>query len=141
MMKVVFWAIGILFSVPLLYFLLIYGASELGGEVVTLDRPEANGEVNQVRIWVVDQGRTSWVEHGDAESFWITSLAESPTVVLSRDGEKVSYVGTPDSNSHDLYHELRLEKYNWADQMIALLTGGHAECDGLPVRLNLLSND
>ena len=140
-MKAMIWVIGILLSVPLLYFLLIYGASELGGEVVTLDRSEANGEVSHVRIWVVDKDGTSWVEHGDAESFWITSLSESPIVILSRDGEKVSYVGTPDSNSHDLYHELRLEKYNWADQMIALLTGGDTECDGLPVRLNLVSTD
>jgi len=136
-MRALIWAIGILLSVPVLYFALIYGASELGGEVVTLDRSEANGEVSQVRIWIVDQGPTSWIEHGDAESFWMSGLAEAPAVVLSREGKKLSYLGAPDRDSHDLYHKLRQEKYGWADDVIALLTGGDAECGDLPVRLQV----
>ena len=134
MMKIVSWVVGILLAVPVLYMGLIYGASEFAGEVVTLDRPDAKGEVGQVRIWIVEQ-------EGSAESFWINHLAESAEVVLSRNGESVSYVGTPDSASHDLYHQLRLEKYGWGDQLIASLTGGNADCDGLPVRLSLMSND
>ena len=134
MMKIVSWVVGILLAVPVLYMGLIYGASEFAGEVVTLDRPDAKGEVGQVRIWIVEQD-------GNAESFWINHLAESAEVVLSRNGESVSYVGTPDSASHDLYHQLRLEKYGWGDQLIASLTGGNADCDGLPVRLSLMSND
>ena len=141
MMKIVLWVVGILLAVPVLYMGLIYGASEFGGEVVTLDRPEANGELSQVRVWIVDQDGSAWVEHGDAESFWITNLAQSPSVVLNRNGEIVNYVGTPDSESHDLYHQLRLQKYTWGDQLIAALTGGNADCDGLPVRLNVVSND
>jgi hypothetical protein len=137
MMRAIFWGIGILLTVSVLYFALIYGASELGGEVVTLDRSEANGEVSPVRIWIVDQSGTSWIEHGDAESFWMTDLTESAAVVLSREGKKMSYIGTPDHDSHDLYHKLRQEKYGWADGFIALLTGGDAECSGLPVRLQL----
>ena len=141
MMKIVAWIVGILFSVAVLYMGLIYGASEFGGEVVTLDRPEANGELSQVRIWIVDQDSSAWIEHGDAESFWITNLAQSPSVVLNRNGESVTYIGMPDSESHDLYHKLRLEKYGWGDELIAALTGGNTDCDGLPVRLKLASND
>ena len=141
MMKIVSWVVGILLAVPVLYMGLIYGASEFAGEVVTLDRPDAEGEVGQVRIWIVEQEGSAWVEHGNAESFWINHLAESAEVVLSRNGESVSYVGTPDGASHDLYHQLRLEKYGWGDQLIASLTGGNADCDGLPVRLSLMSND
>ena len=141
MIKVVSSTVGILLAVLLLCMGLIYGASEFAGEVVTLDRRDANGEVSQVRIWIVEQEGSAWVEHGNAESFWITHLAESAAVVMNRNGESVSYVGTPDSASHDLYHQLRLEKYNWGDQLIASLTGGVADCDGLPVRLSLVSND
>jgi hypothetical protein len=115
----------------------MYGASELGGEVVTLDRAEANGEVSKVRIWIVDKDNLSWVEHGEAESFWITQLPEAPSVVLSRDGRTTKYVGTPDPDSHDLYHQLRSEKYGWADQVVALFAGDAADCQGVPVRLQL----
>jgi len=141
MIKIVSSTVGMLLAVLLLYMGLIYGASEFAGEVVTLDRRDANGEVSQVRIWIVEQEGSAWVEHGNAESFWITHLAESAAVVMNRNGESVSYVGTPDSASHDLYHQLRLDKYNWGDQLIASLTGGYADCDGLPVRLSLVSND
>ncbi len=134
-MKVVYWVLGVLIGVPAAFFTVVYGASELGGEVVTLERAEANGDVNRVRIWIVDQNDASWVEHGEAESFWITQLAESPTVVLNREGRAVSYVGVPDRESHDLYHELRREKYGWADQVVGLVSGAATECQGVPVRL------
>jgi hypothetical protein len=104
---------------------------------VTLDRPEPNGDVSQVRIWIVDQNGDSWIEHGNAESFWARSLAESPAVVLLRGGKKVNYLGTPDHNSHELYHKLREEKYGRANGLINLLTGGNADCEDLPVRLQL----
>jgi hypothetical protein len=139
MMKAMYWLVGILVSVPILFMVAIYGASELGGEVVTLDRSEPNGEVSQVRIWIVDHNGMSWIEHGEAESFWITRLPESPRVLLSREGQTVNYVGTPDRTSHDLYHKLRLEKYGWADQLIARLTGDSSECQGVPVRLQFES--
>ena len=135
-LKVIYWVVGIVIGVPALVLIVTYGASELGGEVVTLERAEADGGASQVRIWIVDDAGMSWIEHGDANSFWITQLTDSPTVVLQRGGETVRYVGTPDPSSHDLYHKLRSEKYGWADQVVALLGGGDAaECQGVPVRL------
>lgn len=136
-MKVIYWLVGFIVGVPVLLLAVMYGASELGGEVVTLDRAEANGDVSKVRIWIVDKDDLSWVEHGEAESFWITQLADSPGVVLSREGQTTKYVGMPDPNAHDLYHQLRSEKYGWADQVIALFAGDPAECQGVPVRLQL----
>lgn len=135
MVKALYWVVGIVVGLPALLVIVMYGASELGGEVVTLQRAEPNGEMSQVRIWIVDDGSMSWIEHGDAESFWITRLAESPGLDLSRNDQTASYVGTPDRNSHDHYHKLRRQKYGWADQVVALFSGGAAECQGVPVRL------
>jgi hypothetical protein len=134
-MKIAIRGFIVLLFVPVVYFALIYGASELGGEVVTLDRPGPNGEVSQVRMWIVDQDGNSWVEHGDAESYWVRGLAKSPAVILSRGGKRVDYLGKPDRKSHDLYHRLRQEKYAWGSSLIDLLTGGSADCEDLPVQL------
>lgn len=134
-MKAIYWVIGILAGAPLLLVVTLFGASELGGEVVTLERPEPDGDVSRIRVWIVDKNGTSWVEHGDAQSYWIAQLADSPEVVLTRNGQTVTYIGTPDPNAHDLYHQLRRHKYGWADRLIGLFGGGEANCPGVPVRL------
>ncbi len=133
-MKIVYWLLGVLIGIPLLFFIAMYGASELGGEVVTLDRAEEDGSVSQVRIWIVDSDGSSLIEHGDPSAHWITRLAQTPEIALSRDGEASLYAGFADPESHDLYHQLRREKYGWADQVIGTLMGD-AECQSVPVRL------
>lgn len=134
-MKVMVWLLGVVLGIPTLFLITMYGASELGGEVVTLDRAEANGDVSRVRIWIVDSDGMSWIEHGEAESPWITRLSESPNIVLARGGRTSTYAGTPDRGAHDLYHRLRREKYGAADQIIDALLGSAADCEGVPVRL------
>ena len=137
-MKVAYWVIGIVIGMPALFVVVMFGASELGGEVVTLHRAEANGDVSEVRIWIVDKDSLSWVEHGSAESYWISQLDASPNVVLTRAGQRVSYVASSDSSSHGLYHELRRQKYGWADQLVGLFDGGGADCPGIPILLRSL---
>ncbi len=129
------WLLGVILGIPTLLILVMYGASELGGEVVTLDRSESSGDVKQVRIWIVDANGTSWIEHGDPESAYITRLAQSPNLVLKRGGRAIRYIGTPDRDSHDLYHQLRRQKYGTADQIVQLFSGGVEECPGVPIRL------
>jgi hypothetical protein len=136
-MKVFYWLLGVLLGIPTLLMLAVYGASELGGEVVTLDRTEANGEVSPVRIWIVDSDGASWIEHGAPDSAYITRLSRAPNLVLNRAGRATHYVGTPDRDSHDLYHRLRREKYGIADQIVQLATGSAEECPGVPIRLQL----
>lgn len=138
-MKVLYWLLGIVLGIPTLLFGTIYGASELGGEVVTLARAESNGDTSQVRVWIVDENGQSWIEHGEADSFWITQLSESPDIALTRAGRTTNYTGTPERDSHDLYHQLRREKYAMADQILELLGApGVDECEGVPVRLQLV---
>ena len=135
-MKILLWPMAIIIGLPLLFFILLYGASELGGEVVTLQRTNSDGHSGNVRIWIVDLGDSSWIEHGDRQSYWITQLSESPRVTLTRNGKTLDYVGSADPDSHQLYHKLRREKYTWADSFIELMGGGGgASCTSVPVRL------
>lgn len=139
-MKYVYWFLGLLVGIPVLLIAIPIVASELGGEVVTLERAEEDGESSRIRVWIVDNDEASWIEHGDSESHWMEHLQTSKEVVLNRAGQTQIYEGTPDSDSHDLYHDLRRQKYGWADQLIELFSGGREGCEGVPVRL-LLSND
>ena len=64
-MKIIFKLVVILVSVAILYGVVMFSASELGGEVVTLIRPEPDGSTKEVRVWIVDADDQSWIEHGD----------------------------------------------------------------------------
>ena len=135
-MKVLYWVIGVIVAIPVLLFGTIYGASELGGEVVTLARANGDGEVSAVRVWIVDEGGSTWIEHGAADAFWITKLADDPEVLVTRDGRPQTFLGSPDPDAHDQYHRLRQAKYGWADGVVAVLGGGGPDdCQGVPVRL------
>ena len=137
-MKILKWTITIVIALPVLLIGVIYGASELGGEVAVLQRIEATGETTRVRVWVVDEVGSSLIEHGDASSYWITQLETNDRITLERDGEQIGYQAVADQEAHTTYHKLRREKYGWADQTLEMLGGKAAECNGLPVRLKLI---
>jgi hypothetical protein len=139
-MKTIYWLIGILVTILALLIAIPIVASELGGEVVTLERAEKEGEPSRIRIWIVDKDDTAWIEHGDSESYWMNRLRSSKEVVVDRGGQIQRYEGVLDADSHDLYHDLRRQKYGWADQLIEMFSGGLENCDGIPVRLTV-SND
>ena len=134
-MKIASWSLVIIIGLPTMLLIMLYAASELGGEVVTLERPNSDGSKSLIRIWIVDQDDSAWIEHGDYQSDWITKLSESSEITLTRQGETLSYWGTTDPEFHLKYHKLRREKYGWADDFIALLSGGNDHCNGVPVRL------
>ena len=128
------------FGTLIFYLLLMFGASEMGGEVVTLLRPEPDGNTKAVRIWIVDSDTVSLIEHGDSKSFWINHLGEKPKISLIRGGEEKTYRAVTDIESHDLFHELRREKYGIADRIINIGTFGLLAkdvCTGVPVRLKI----
>ena len=78
-MKILKWIITLVIALTVLLTGVIYGASELGGEVVVLQRIEATGETTRIRVWVVDEVGSSLIEHGDASSYWICLLYTSPS--------------------------------------------------------------
>ncbi len=67
---------------------LMFGLSELGGEVATLVRPEADGSNKNIRVWIVDADNKSWIEHGDSESYWIKQLSNNSELLIIREGEE-----------------------------------------------------
>ena len=137
-MKIFFKLVVVLLSVSIVYGVLMFGFSELGGEVATLVRPEADGSNKNIRVWIVDADNKSWIEHGDSESYWIRGLIDDSGIFITREGEEKKYLAFADRDSHDLYHNLRREKYGFSDKMLDILAFGATSkenCEGIPVRL------
>jgi hypothetical protein len=137
-MKKFFKLVVILISIAILYGVLMFGLSELGGEVATLVRPEADGSNKNIRVWIVDADNKSWIEHGDSESYWIRGLIDDSELLIIRKGEEKKYLAFTDRDSHDFYHNLRREKYGLSDKMLDILAFGATSkenCEGIPVRL------
>jgi hypothetical protein len=137
-MKFFLKIIVVLISVVIVYGVLTFGLSELGGEVVTLVRTEVDGSNKNIRVWIVDADNKSWIEHGDSESYWIKQLTNDSELLIIREGEEKKYLAFADRDSHDLYHNLRREKYGFSDKMLDILAFGaisKENCEGIPVRL------
>lgn len=119
-----------------LYFAAIYLASEWGGEVVTLERPNAEGGADRVRVWVVDLDSTRLIEHGTEGDGWLAQLASRPKLNVHRLGQRQTFLGVMRPDLHAQYHRLRREKYGWADQFLETLTFSDVDsCKGMPVEL------
>ena len=125
--------------IAMAYVLLTLTASELGGEVVTLLRPNADTSVSETRVWIVDTGNFEMIEHGEAGVGWLKLLKHSPNIQIRRGEQLVSYSGILAVEQHDLYHKLRREKYGLAGQVIEWLSmTPSSECTGAPVVLRRL---
>jgi hypothetical protein len=136
MKRVIFFLLAMVPS----YFLVVLAASELGGEVVTLLRPNVEGGFDEVRVWIVDDGDVTLIEHGSRGDEWLDDLKASGPISLVRDGIKIDYLGQQASALHTGYHALRREKYGLADHMIEVLTGASVDaCDGMPLQLQVIN--
>ena len=137
-MKIFLKLVIVLISVAIVYGVLMFGFSELGGEVATLVRSEADGSNKNIRVWIVDADNKSWIEHGNSESYWIKQLSNNSELLIIRKGEEKKYLAFTDRDSHDFYHNLRREKYGLSDKMLDILAFGATSkenCEGIPVRL------
>ena len=138
-MKIVYKLIIAFVAISIFYVSLYFAASELGGEVVQLIRHDPEGSTKSIRVWIVDARDQAWIEHGDTDSYWIKRLSSEPEVSLIRGGAEIKYTAVTDIGSHEIYHDLRREKYGIADRIIELLSFGAAHrnnCTGIPVRLD-----
>ena len=138
-MRLFLRCLGVLLGIIIIDALLMMGASELGGEVVTLIRPEPDGSTSEIRLWIVDADGHSWIEHGDGEAFWINRLTHRPEISLVRDGNENVYRAVPDLISHGRFHQLRREQYGIAAMIVEIGSFGlmaNDRCTGVPVRLD-----
>lgn len=128
-----------LIVITVAYVLLTIAASELGGEVVTLLRPNQDASISETRVWIIDEDTHAIIEHGEAGDGWLAVLERSPEIEIRRGGQIFRYTASLAPQQHDRYHKLRREKYGVADQIIEWLSMTPAsDCAGLPVVLKPL---
>ena len=120
-MKIVYKLIIAFVAISIFYASLNLAASELGGEVVQLIRNDPEGSTKNIRVWIVDARGQAWIEHGDTDSYWIKRLSSEPEVSLIRGGTEIKYTAVTDINSHEIYHDLRREKYGISDKIVEII--------------------
>ncbi len=101
----------------------IYGASELGGEVVTL-RTHDGAKEAVTRLWVVEDAGFEYLRAGDPGSGWLRRIISDPEVVVERNGVEKRYRAVPimdDPTQPARIHALMREKYGVADRIVSLL--------------------
>ena len=126
--------VGGLIGAVLLLVAFVFGVSEAGGEVVTLETSGADGSVQETRLWVVDADDHAWLRSGVPTSGWFVRLEANPEVRVTRDGKTASYLAEPvrDPETRDRIHALMAEKYGWAETIVAASRDGTAS---VPVKL------
>jgi len=114
----------------------IYGASELGGEVVTLHTQAADGGDAVTRLWVVDDAGAQYLRAGNPSSAWLQRIQANPDILVERNGVATRYRGVPvtgDPSQPARVHALMRDKYGIADRIVSVL-GDRSK--SVPVRLD-----
>lgn len=107
---------------------------EVGREVVTLRTRRPDGKWQQTRLWVVDQGTSSWLHSGGRG--WRKRFEGNPVVELERGGEIRQYRAHAVPGPHPEVDRLLREKYGIADRWVRLIAPDDDET--LVVRLDPL---
>ena len=127
-------ALACLIGLGVVLIALVFGISELGGEVVTVETLDSDGTPHETRLWVVDDGGDAWLRSGVPTSSWFLRLDANPEVHVTRAGETHSYRAEPvrDPAVRDRIHAKMAEKYGLAERLIAASRDGDRS---IPVRL------
>ena len=118
--RIVVWAMAILLALGGG----IYGASELGGEIVTLHTQAADGGDAVTRLWVVDDACAQYLRAGNPGSGWLQRIQANPDILVERNGVATRYRGVPvadDPSQPARIHTLMREKYGIADRIVSIL--------------------
>jgi hypothetical protein len=132
-------ALACLAGLLVLLVALIFGISESGGEIVTLETLDAEGLPHETRLWVADDGGESWLRSGMPTSGWFLRLEANPDVRITRAGETRAYraEAVRDPAVRDRIHARMAEKYGFAERVIGVSRDG---TQSIPVRLVPLTN-
>ena len=96
-MKRVMVAAAMVLSFCVAYALAHLALIEVGREVVILHKWTPGGAVHKTRLWIVDEGRESWLHHGAPEAAWIRRLETEAMVTIERRGRTRQYRARPES--------------------------------------------
>jgi hypothetical protein len=136
---------AIVVGVCLAYVLAHLALIEVGREVVVVHEPAPGGVVHKARLWIVDEGRYSWIHPGSPNAkWWIQHMDANPIVEIDRGGETRQYRALADPDAHARVHQLLRQKYGLADWWVRFLAGadtrsglitGGEPCKTIPIRL------
>lgn len=131
-MKIIAWLAGVI-VVLLFAFLAMQIVASERVEVVVLHSVDAQGEIAETRLWVVDYKGSPYLRAGQGSSGWLSRLMANPDVEVERGGEKSAYVAVTRPELVDEINELMQAKYGWGDTIIGYMTGDWS--NALPVQL------
>ena len=107
---------------------------EIGREVITLRTQRPDGTWQKTRLWIVDDGESSWLHSGGAN--WRKRFDGERIVEVERRGEIRRYRAHPVPGPHPRVDQLLREKYGVADRWVRFISPDNLET--LPVRLDPL---
>ena len=93
---------------------------EIGHEVVTLRTQGPGGTWQQTRLWIVDDGGSSWLHSGGAA--WSKRFEGDPVVAVERRGQILRYRAHAVPGSHPQVDRLLREKYGLADRWVRFIS-------------------
>src|SRR6516164_4100506 len=116
---------------------------ELGKEVVVVHEPTPSGAVHRARLWIVDDGRVSWIHPGNANAqWWVQHMDANAIVEVERGGKTGRYRAQADPAADPKVHRLMRQKYGFADWWDRFLIGTDTypgllmgNCTTVPVRI------
>jgi len=92
---------------------------EIGREVVTLRTERGDGSRQETRLWIVDDGVSSWLHSGGDE--WLARFDGDPIVELQRGGRTLRYRAHAVPGPHSDVDRLLREKYDLADRWVRFI--------------------
>lgn len=110
---------GILIVVPALLVLGHLAFIEIGHDVVTLRTQRPDGTWHETRLWIVDDGSSSWLHSGGAD--WSKRFEGDPVVELKRQGQVLRYRAHAVPGPHPQVDQLLRSKYGAADRWVRFI--------------------
>jgi hypothetical protein len=107
---------------------------EIGREVVTLRTQRPDGSWKETRLWIVDDGRSSWLHSAGAD--WLRRFEGNPVVEVERGSETLRCRAHAVPGPHPRVDQLLREKYGLADRWVRFI--GPDNEDTIAVRLDPL---
>ena len=107
---------------------------EIGHEVVTLRTQRPDGTWRESRLWIVDDGTSSWLHSAGAD--WVKRFEGDPVVEVRRGGEIRRYRAHAVPGPHPEVDRLLREKYGLADRWVRFIAPDNE--DVVVVRLDPL---